>query len=45
MRKDENDNPLTDFDRFRSAMSRIVGKRLTWNALTGKEPESGTCPN
>jgi transposase-like protein len=30
------DNPMNDFDRFRMAMSQIVGKRLTWNQLTGK---------
>src|SRR5271166_3698113 len=30
------DNPMNDFDRFRLAMSQIVGKRLTWNQLTGK---------
>ena len=44
-RKDEDGNPLTDFDRFKTAMSRIVGKRLTWNQLTGKETESTTCAN
>jgi hypothetical protein len=27
--------PLTDFDRFRLACSQIVGKRLTWDVLTG----------
>ncbi|HEX4133329.1 MAG TPA: IS1595 family transposase [Bryobacteraceae bacterium] len=41
-RKDENENPLKDFDRFRTAMQQIVGKRLTWNQLTGKEPEAQT---
>jgi transposase-like protein len=35
-RKDANDEPLTDSDRFQTAMSQIVGKRLTWNVLTGK---------
>jgi transposase-like protein len=44
-RKDETGETLTDFDRFKQAMSQIVGKRLTWNALTGKETVSGTCAN
>ena len=38
------DNPLNDFDRFRLAASQIVGKRLTWNEVTGKA-DSATCPN
>jgi hypothetical protein len=28
---------MNDYDRFKLVMSRIVGKRLTWNQLTGKE--------
>jgi hypothetical protein len=28
---------MDDFDRFKLAMSQIVGKRLTWNELTGKQ--------
>ena len=35
-RKDENGEKLNDFDRFKLAMSQVVGKRLTWDALTGK---------
>lgn len=31
------DNPLNDSDRFVLAASRIVGKRLTWDALTGMQ--------
>lgn len=31
------DNPLNDGDRFRLAMSQIVGKRLTYEHLTGKD--------
>jgi transposase-like protein len=31
------DNPLNDFDRFKLAASQIVGKRLTWNQVTGRE--------
>jgi transposase-like protein len=38
------DNPLNDFDRFKMAASQIVGKRLTWDEVTGKA-ESATCPN
>lgn len=36
-RIDEMGNKMTDWDRFKLACSQIVGKRLTWNALTGKE--------
>jgi hypothetical protein len=31
------DNPLTDADRFTLAVTQIVGKRLTYSELTGKE--------
>jgi transposase-like protein len=31
------DNPLNDLDRFALVMSQIVGKRLTYKTLTGKE--------
>ena len=41
-RKDDGGNPLNDFDRFKIAMKQIVGKRLTWNQLTGKLPEAET---
>lgn len=44
-RKDETGEPLNDFQRFKQAMSQIVGKRLTWNALTGKQPDGQTCTN
>ncbi len=30
------DRPLKDFDRFKLAASQIVGKRLTWDEVTGK---------
>jgi len=33
------DNPLTDADRFAFAVTQIVGKRLTYAQLTGKESE------
>ena len=38
------DNPLNDFDRFRMAANQIVGKRLTWEQVTGKA-DGATCPN
>ena len=41
-RKSEQGKPLTDFDRFKLACSNIIGKRLTWNQLTGKDPEEQT---
>ena len=34
------DNPLNDADRFTLALSQIVGKRLTYAELTGKEGEA-----
>jgi len=36
-----NRGPMDDQDRFRYAMRKIVGKRLTYAALTGKT-EAGT---
>ncbi len=39
-----NRKEMDDFDRFRLPMSQIVGKRLTWDALTGKQPDVETCP-
>ncbi|MGA2373816.1 MAG: IS1595 family transposase [Candidatus Korobacteraceae bacterium] len=38
------DNPINDGDRFDLAVRQIVGKRLTWNQLTGKEIQP-TTPN
>jgi transposase-like protein len=35
-----NNRKLTDGERFSIAVDGIVGKRLTWDALTGKEPSS-----
>jgi transposase-like protein len=40
-----NRKEMDDFDRFKLAMSQVVGKRLTWNHLTGKQPDSATCSN
>ena len=34
------DNPMNDFDRFSLAVSNIVGKRVTYQELTGKEGET-----
>jgi|HubBroStandDraft_4_1064222.scaffolds.fasta_scaffold00391_7 transposase-like protein len=34
------DNPLNDSDRFILALSQIVGKRLTYKEVTGKEGEA-----
>jgi transposase-like protein len=44
-RKDEYGKPLTDFDRLKLACSQIVGKRLTWNQLTGKDADTQTTVN
>jgi transposase-like protein len=33
------DNPLNDADRFALALSQVVGKRLTYDELTGKTAE------
>lgn len=40
-----NRKEMDDYDRFRLAMSQIVGKRLTWDALTGKQTDPQTCIN
>jgi len=32
-----NRNDMSDFDRFKLAASQIVGKRLTWDQVTGKQ--------
>jgi ISXO2-like transposase domain len=36
------DNPMTDADRFDKALRNIVGKRITYAELTGKEGETAT---
>lgn len=38
------DNPLNDSDRFVAALSRVVGKRLMYSTLTGKEGASEAVP-
>jgi transposase-like protein len=40
-----NRKELSDFDRFKMAVSQIVGKRLTWDEATGKNHEPQTYPN
>lgn len=39
-RKDDGGNKLSDGERFTLALSQIVGKRLTYSELTGKEGEA-----
>jgi transposase-like protein len=34
-----NRKDMNDFDRFKLAASQIVGKRLTWNQVTGKDTD------
>ena len=36
---------LNDGDRFDRVVRQIVGKRVTWNQLTGKTLSPETCPN
>jgi len=36
----KKDCPMNDGDRFKLAMSQIIGKRLTYTELTGKEGET-----
>jgi transposase-like protein len=40
-----NRSDLNDGNRFYRAVRQIVGKRLTWNKLTGKTPDQETRPN
>jgi hypothetical protein len=39
-RLDDAGEDIGDFARFKTALSRIVGKRLTYKALIGKEGET-----
>jgi hypothetical protein len=32
---------MTESERFEMAMQQVVGRRLTWNKLTGNEPTEG----
>ena len=36
---------MNDVDRFKLACSQVIGKRLTWDRLTGKETVTATCLN
>jgi hypothetical protein len=38
-----NDRKLTDAERFDTAVKGIVGKRLTYDPLTGKLESAGGC--
>jgi transposase-like protein len=40
-----NNRKLTDSERFSAAVDGIVGKRLTFDQLTGKTPDDATCSN
>lgn len=39
------ENRINDGERFDNVMSHVLGKRLTWDSLTGKTPESKKQPN
>jgi hypothetical protein len=36
---------LDDSGRFEVALAQVIGKRLTWQKLTGKVPQTETCAN
>jgi transposase-like protein len=40
-----NRQEMTDFERFELACSQIIGKRLTWDSLTGKQLDPQTSVN
>jgi hypothetical protein len=40
-----NNRKLNDGERFDLAVRQIVGKRLTWDVLTGKQPDYATYSN
>jgi hypothetical protein len=44
-RFNNRDKELNDFDCFKLAASQMLGKRLTWNEVTGKNREPETYPN
>lgn len=39
-RKYDNNKPIPDAERFNMAMSNILGKRITYAHLTGKDGET-----
>jgi transposase-like protein len=40
-----NRKDMDDYDRFKLAASQMIGKRLTWDNLTGNQPDPETCIN
>ena len=40
-----NRTDMNDFDRFKLAASQVIGRRLTWNEVTGKDQDSATPVN
>jgi transposase-like protein len=40
-----NREGLDDHDRFEMALAQVIGKRLTWQRLTGKVPQTETSVN
>lgn len=43
-RKDADDEPVSDYDRFKMVLSGVVGKRLTYESLIGTGKEEGPTP-
>jgi transposase-like protein len=44
-RKHDDGEIMSDYERFKLACSQIVGKRLTWDVLTGKQTDERTSIN
>jgi hypothetical protein len=40
-----NNRKMNDSERFDILVRQIIGKRITWNQLTGKLPDAATCLN
>ena len=40
-----NNRKMTDGERFDIAVRGVFGKRLTFDQLTGKQPDYATCSN
>lgn len=41
-RKHEDGSVVSDYERFKATLSQIVGRRLTYKELTGKEAETAS---
>jgi hypothetical protein len=41
-RLDADGEVISDYERFKAALSQVVGKRLTYKALTGKEAQTAS---